>query len=204
MKKCKTALIIFPEFEINQYGLVSCKNHPHHEKFMKCKPYYDSRYFRARGLSLSCQTCNHYVLDDCYFSREEIYEIIKKKGFFHRKYTCEACGFRRDLLFNILLKEYLFSMKKVRIPLICCGCYWLLQNKQKKKRNISLFLYFVPALSIAIIIAALSIFQFNLMFSEPFPIIAIGIFFSFALYLPLKFLFKIKKCNKFKHKMFLD
>ncbi|MCJ7649518.1 MAG: hypothetical protein MUP85_12950 [Candidatus Lokiarchaeota archaeon] len=170
---------------------------------MKYKPSNRS-YYRARGLILSCQTCNHYVIDDCYFSREEIYDIIKKKGIFHRKYRCEACGSRIDLLFNILLKEFIFSMKKVRIPLICCGCYWLLQNTHKKKRVISLFIYFIPVITIAIIIAALSIFQFNLMFSEPFPIIAIGIFFSFTLYLPLKFLFKIIKCNKFKHKMFLD
>ena len=204
MKKCKTTLIIFPDFEINQYGLVSCKNHPHHEKFMKCKPYYDRRYFRARGLSLSCQTCNHYVLDDCYFSREEIYEIIKKKGFFHRKYTCEACGCRIDLLFPILLKEFIFSRKKVRIPLICCGCYWLLQNKQMKKRVISLFIYFIPAISIAIFSTVLSIFQYKVMFSEPFPIAAIGIFFSFALYFPLKFLFKMLKNNRFRVKLELN
>jgi len=170
---------------------------------MKYKPS-DRSYFRARGLILSCQTCNHYVKDDCYFSREEIYDIIKKKGVFHRKYRCEACGCRIDLLFNILLKEYLFSMKKIRIPLICCGCYWFLQNKQRKKRIISLFIYFVPALSITIIIAALSIFQFQMMFSEPFPIIAIGIFFSFALYFPLKFLFKMLKSNRFRHQIFLD
>lgn len=171
---------------------------------MKCKPYCDQRYFRARGLSLSCQNCDHYVKNDCYFSREEIHDIIKKKGFFHRKYTCEACGCRIELLFNILQKEFIFSMKKVRIPLICCGCYWLLQNKQKMKRIISLFIYSIPVISIAIIMTALSIFQFKMMFSKPFPIIAIGIFFSFTLIFPLKFLFKISKSNRFRHKMFLD
>ncbi len=197
-------MTIFPEFEINQYGLVSCKNHPHHKKFIKCKPYCDQRYFRARGLSLSCQSCDHYVKDDCYFSREEINDIIKKKGFFHRKYTCEACGCRIELLFNILLKEFFFSMKKVRVPLICCGCYWLLQNKQKMKRINSLFIYSVPAISIAIIITTLSIFQFKMMFSKPFPIIAFGIYFSFSLIFPLKFLFKMLKSNRFRHQILLD
>ena len=120
-----------PIFELDEVGRVLCKNHTKYVKFKLAPSSIDILGLLLRDKKLTCKTCEEYISDNCYFSKSLIDKIIHNKSFFRRKFKCDICKSRINLVFNILYKYYLeqYPKKEIRISSICCGCFHSLKSK---------------------------------------------------------------------------
>ncbi len=116
---------IEPIFKIYGYGNVICKSHSNYESLMSPRKSFIRKFKLNRALT--CKTCDHYKIDDCFFSKYEIDNILSDMGiiksFFKTKYKCESCGARIEKKFSVMYKLYLEQVQDIEIPLLCCYCH---------------------------------------------------------------------------------
>ncbi len=111
---------IEPKFEVDERGRVICQDHTNFLHFINPdKDYFSEMYL---DFELNCKKCEHYSLNECYFSKERIDEIeyqrIEKKA-----YRCKLCFNRIHRMFSVIYQLYNKEKYDIEIPLICCDCY---------------------------------------------------------------------------------
>jgi hypothetical protein len=137
-------VLLQPEFEIDNKNRVVCKYHTDYLQFLiHDRDFFDELYLEQK---LTCFSCDHYKLDECYF-RKSLIEKIENERKMKKTFKCRLCGRKIERLFCILYSLYYKENFSVDIPLICCNCYDLLNNKEflleiKKILYIYLFVIF--------------------------------------------------------------
>jgi hypothetical protein len=111
---------IEPSFEIDAKGRVICQNHNNYVHFIDPdKDFFSEMYL---DVELTCKTCEHYKVNECYISKERVDEIeyqrIEKKA-----YRCRLCFHRIHRMFTVMYKLYNKEKHEIDMPLICCDCY---------------------------------------------------------------------------------
>ena len=192
---------IEPSFEIDEKGRVICQSHSKYPYFIQPnKTFLEERRMEKE---LTCLTCSHYENDDCYFPKSEI-DKIELDRLNRSRFQCNLCGNKIDLMLTLIQKIYYEVKFNMKMPLICCSCYEMLQQKKFDEYYIkriweSLSLY-LP--SIILIINR-----------YPFNIIAVFLYIMFIIFLKLiiklkfhytLFLMDLIKGKKFYDKNFKD
>jgi hypothetical protein len=122
-----------PDFIIHNHEVL-CKSHPLCSRYLDLweefhniedgDPLKWSKFLDIEtvyGDLMTCKTCDHYINDDCYFSKSELKKIRFRVNL--RRFRCELCGNPIHKMHNVLHKKLTESQANVEIPLICCFCH---------------------------------------------------------------------------------
>lgn len=124
---------INPSFEIDKKGRSICQFHSEYLHFIDP----DKDFFDELQLEhlLTCKTCEHYQHDECYFTKEMIDKIDKKrKRMLLNPYRCRLCGSKIHIMLTVINKIYQEkTISNLELPLICCGCYESIKVKEFKR-----------------------------------------------------------------------
>jgi len=195
--------IVEPEFEIDEKGRVLCKSHSNYEFFKK--PTFTRDQEISLEKQLTCETCSHYLKDDCYFPRSQI-NLIEDDRKNRNAFKCKLCGNKIDRMLTVIHKLYYKEKYNIEIPLVCCVCYdSLKKNKfiEMSKKRINLA--FIPFIANIFIWAVIIIYSY--MFSAiPLSLLLLIIFilFNYELYRYIKKRKGIEKGMKYYNKNFID
>lgn len=122
-----------PEFIIYNHKVL-CKSHPLCSRYLDLweelgtiedgDPMGTSKFLEVvavYGDLMTCKNCDHYINDECYFSKSELKKIRLKV--YLRRYRCKLCGNPIHKMHNVLHKKLTERRGNVEIPLICCFCH---------------------------------------------------------------------------------
>lgn len=122
-----------PDFIIYNHKVL-CKSHPLCSRYLDLweelgtiedgDPLGTSKFLEVMtvyGDLMTCKTCDHYIHDDCYFSKSELKKTRLRVRL--RRFRCELCGNPIHKMHNVLYKKIKESQGNVEIPLICCSCH---------------------------------------------------------------------------------
>lgn len=157
--------IVMPEFKISNTGRVYCQEHSNYnDDESKHFPEIDFfRIFRGEG-KLRCESCLHYLNDNCYFPRTVIDQLRKEMGIHQRRYKCDICKSKISFLSNVLYKLLSEQNSSYKISLICCACYSVLKERESQemlnKANCVMVVPIIIGLVVFIVNALLSIEMF--------------------------------------------
>ncbi|MFX0010025.1 MAG: hypothetical protein ACFE9R_06905 [Candidatus Hermodarchaeota archaeon] len=121
------------EFMTTKEGFLKCKTHSNFAELIsqlneiKVLPEGDLKKKKTKRVSdlyetiHRCRNCQHYIDDDCYFSKKEIKKIrtMVKLTFYH----CKFCGSYVNSVYYVLYKKYSKNELNLTIPFLCCKCY---------------------------------------------------------------------------------
>jgi len=138
--------IVMPEFKISKTGRVYCRKHTNfHNDEEKHFPEFDFLRALKGEAKLRCESCLHYMKDDCYFSKEVIKQIKMEMKGFRKHYKCDVCKGKIEFLSNVLYKLLSEQDSRHEIGLICCGCYSVLKNRESQEMiNKAIFVMALP------------------------------------------------------------
>ena len=132
-----------PEFNIDDFGRIYCKSHPKYQLFNSLiKEYHNTedknlktvKFYEIIRISKqvkSCEICDHYLQNDCYFSKRDFKKIKLKTKL--RLYRCKLCGSAIEEVYSILHKKISESENNIKIPLLCRYCEINLRSDNVKK-----------------------------------------------------------------------
>lgn len=208
-----------PVFEIDDNAIIVCKSHSNYAILRKNKSNYVDLGFNRlynknkplfpifakflKDLYAWCDTCDHYIKNNCYFSMEEINEIKKLHGrvlgIVFNKIKCEMCGSQVFNIYNTMRKRYLEQRKELKIPLLCSKCNYDIQNG-KVKRKIAFFIFLNILLLLPITLGSLILIFITFSTSNDIALISFilvysGIMGIFAFFL-IKRTFKLTRYKK--------
>ena len=207
-----------PEFIINERGSVFCKFHPKYQNFsenvkdlhniqepqLEITKFHETR--RIWHEVKTCKTCDHFIQNDCFFSRRKI-TLIRLRAKL-QMYRCKFCGSAIDDVFYILYKKIAGQKYNVKIPLVCCLCYISLRSTNMKKEFKSQFKdYFAKSMGFLLLAFIPGITFFFPSFTDNFPMTVLVIY-IFIIFFSVAFLNFIKilklKCSLKKSEFFKD
>jgi len=182
---------IIPKFEVNNNGFTLCKNHTDYEILKDST--YDYLFNFLTFKNLTCNSCQHYKSDDCFFPKTEIIKIMDDIHFLTNKFKCFLCKRRICNIFSILQifkNKQLFNRNQY---LVCYKCLKILNIKSPEKGFKDLFN--LTLMYSLINLMGLIGFIFFIIFFSPMSSLLNIIFLSF-IFLPLMFYFFIHYAKK--------
>ena len=190
-----------PEFVIDDFGRIYCKSHPKYQLFNalleemhKTENWRTSKVYpevrQLYPIIKNCQTCDHYLQNDCYFSKRDFKKIKLKTKL--RLYRCKLCGSAIEEIYNVLHKKISESEKNIKIPLLCRSCDLNLRSDNVKKAFKTQIKEFI-LLSLGCLILSFipMFFVFQHPFEKNFPF-SIFLFTIFIIFVGSSFLFFMK------------
>lgn len=149
--------IIIPKFSIDDIGRVLCEDHTFYNKFKIAPSKYGFYSILLRDRKFNCRTCLKYKNNVCYFSKETLKKIRRDKSRFKRKFKCQICKARISLIFNVLYKLLYEEDSSIKIALLCCTCYGMLNNEEPKKVAFKHLKLWLQSIIIPLFIVVLSV-----------------------------------------------
>ena len=190
-----------PDFNIDDFGRIYCKSHPKYQLFnalleelhktenwRTAKVYPEVR--KLYPIVKSCEICDHFIQNDCYFSKRDFKKIKLKTKL--KLYRCKLCGSAIEEMYNILYKKISEREHDIKMPLVCCLCYLNLRSDNVKKAfktQIKEFILF--GLGCLLLSFIPMVFVFQLPLEENFPF-SIFLFTIFIIFVGSSFLFFMK------------
>lgn len=134
-----------PSFSIDKEGRAICESHSEISriKFLAQSPENIIKYEEM----LKCQTCRHYIDDDCYFPKEEIDRIEKDR--IANEIHCKLCGAKIDRPLTVIHSLYYKEKFNVEIPVICCSCFASLNDNTYIRNSKRRMFFFATSLVIS-------------------------------------------------------
>ncbi len=148
---------IEPSFEIDTKGRVICQAHSSYPFFvMPGKTHYQEVQMEK---ILTCKTCKHYQVDECFFPKSEIDKIEEDRAE-RVSFKCVLCGNKIDRMLTIIQMLYIKQRKGIDLPLLCCICHETLKKKNfeeyyEKRLFIAVFLDLVIILGLIVSIVTM-------------------------------------------------
>jgi len=180
-------VIIQPEFEIDEKNRVICKFHHNYLQFIDPnKDYFQDQYLEKK---ITCLTCSHYDLNECYFNKSRIDEIEYKRQK-KKDYKCKLCGNKIERLLTIIYKLFNIEIYGIEIPLFCCSCYEKLKMNEfivESKKVILVYLFII-------ITSVFSLFYFGFFLS----ILNLQPYIGILIYIPYYILIMVIIIKTFK------
>lgn len=188
-----------PEFKISSTGRVYCqKQSNYNDDESKHFPEIDFfRIFRGEG-KLRCESCLHYLNDNCYFSKDVIKKIRKEMTGFQKRYKCDVCKGKIEFLSNVLYKLLSEQNSSHKIGLICCACYGILKNQNSQEMiNKANFVMIVPIIIGLVMFIVSALLSIEMFFRNLLPVLLFIIpAILCSLYPPLKIRQRSRKREK--------
>lgn len=119
------------EFEIDKNGITVCRAHSEIDSNSlnytgNIKTFNSMRIHLLPGLYKFCKTCDYYLTNECFFPKNEIDKVYKRRGLllgqFFNKHKCDLCGHQIRNIFIILKKKFIEEKTDKKSLSICTSC----------------------------------------------------------------------------------